>query len=352
MSEKLLKRAVAGLLYHSGYYTFLRKSKDIDEPRLLILMYHDFVSQAVGDTDPFQRGKPTEAEFEAQLRILKRHFRVRALEDIIHEFNDEGRLSEPTAAITIDDGFSSSYDIAFPVLKKLGLTATIYMPTDWIDGKRSMWWIELRELICGCDISEIDISAIDSLLGTAVSALVDTAMDDVSKKKTLLRTIEPNLRDRPDTDARNLLSELRDLLPLIGEAAQSGASPITWEQAQEMSKEGIRFGAHTCSHANLKHLDLDDAEREIAESKRILEERLGEPVTGFAYPYGLDFAEYKRVTPILEKHGLDYAVTACFGNNDSRSDLYRLRRVTLPPTKSAGIVGRELILDYIAGEKR
>ncbi len=350
MRERFLKRAVAGLLYHAGYYSFIRKSKGADEPRLLILMYHDFVSQEASDTDPFQRGKPTESEFESQLRILKRNFRVRALEDIIRDFRDDGRLFEPTASITIDDGFSSCYDIAFPVLKKLGLTATIYMPTDWIDGKQSMWWIELRELFRNCDVSDADFNAIDSMLGTGMAAEIDDAMNDVSKKKALLRTIEPNLRDRSDTVARELLSELRNCVPVADKPGSSGAIPITWAQAKKMSKEGIRFGAHTCSHANLKHLDMDNAEREIAESRRILEERIGEPVTGFAYPYGLDFEDYARFSPILERHGLDYAVTACFGNNDSRSDLYRLRRVTLPPTKSAGILGRELALDYIADD--
>ncbi|MBI4425599.1 MAG: polysaccharide deacetylase family protein [Elusimicrobia bacterium] len=62
---------------------------------------------------------------------------------------------------------------------------------------------------------------------------------------------------------------------------------LTWKQALEMQDSGlVEFGSHTMRHRNLPSLPLEEARWEIFESKRRLEEKLGRPMTGFAYPYG------------------------------------------------------------------
>ena len=50
--------------------------------------------------------------------------------------------------------------------------------------------------------------------------------------------------------------------------------------------EGHEIGAHTLHHVNLVHVRREVAKKEISESKRLLEEVIGKPVTSFAYPKG------------------------------------------------------------------
>ena len=50
--------------------------------------------------------------------------------------------------------------------------------------------------------------------------------------------------------------------------------------------ESHEIGAHTLSHVNLMHVRREVAKKEISESKRLLEEVIGKPVTSFAYPQG------------------------------------------------------------------
>jgi len=342
-----IKTIISNLLYHSRYYGLLGKFAAPDEPRLIIVMYHDFVRHDIRLSDPMQHGKPSDRHLEAQLKMLKKHFRVMALEDAIVEIREKGKLTEPTASITLDDGYISSYEIAYPILKRLGLTATIYLPTDWIDGTCSMWWIILKQLVSDCNIAEIDIHTVDSLLGTDLTEKMGQKGDETEKRKLFLETVEAILRDHPGTELDDVFAELNKLLRNGNKTTNREFTPITWDQAAEMSANGIRIGAHTCTHTNMKYLNPEAAEWEIAESKRIIEERIGHEVTGFAYPYGFDFDAFENITASLKKHGFLYAVTACFGNNDSCSDLYRLRRITLPPTTSAGLLGRELAIDYI-----
>jgi peptidoglycan/xylan/chitin deacetylase (PgdA/CDA1 family) len=61
---------------------------------------------------------------------------------------------------------------------------------------------------------------------------------------------------------------------------------LTWRQIDEMRSEGMTFGAHTRTHPNLRDLPDDVVHDEIASSRDALEDRIGEPVTLFAYPFG------------------------------------------------------------------
>ena len=66
---------------------------------------------------------------------------------------------------------------------------------------------------------------------------------------------------------------------------------LKWVQVKEMKNSGIiEFGAHTLSHPKLSRLNLMSVEKEIIQSKEILENRLGKKCDFFAYPFG-DFNE-------------------------------------------------------------
>ena len=61
---------------------------------------------------------------------------------------------------------------------------------------------------------------------------------------------------------------------------------MTWEQTAELQSHGVEIGAHTVTHPLLDSLTDAEQQTEIHDSKRLLEERLGTPVTSFCYPAG------------------------------------------------------------------
>lgn len=61
---------------------------------------------------------------------------------------------------------------------------------------------------------------------------------------------------------------------------------LDWQQVAELAEGGFSFGAHTIHHPVLTALTIDEAEQEIAGSKTHIEERTGQMVEFFAYPYG------------------------------------------------------------------
>lgn len=64
-------------------------------------------------------------------------------------------------------------------------------------------------------------------------------------------------------------------------------SILDWSEARELVKRGHTIGSHSLTHATLDRLAPGDVRREVRESRKILEDRLGVPITRFAYPQGV-----------------------------------------------------------------
>jgi peptidoglycan/xylan/chitin deacetylase (PgdA/CDA1 family) len=61
---------------------------------------------------------------------------------------------------------------------------------------------------------------------------------------------------------------------------------LAWSQIAELSSAGIEVGAHTRNHKDLRKLSAPEAQAEIGDSRKEIEDRLGRPVETFAYPFG------------------------------------------------------------------
>ncbi|RLC80728.1 MAG: hypothetical protein DRJ03_21120 [Chloroflexi bacterium] len=101
---------------------------------------------------------------------------------------------------------------------------------------------------------------------------------------------------------------------------------VTWDQVREMSRNGISIGAHTLSHRSLKRLSPEEIRRELVESKARLEEKLGQPVEFFAYPYGAIRDINTEIARLVAASGYDCAVTTLSGSNRPGQNLYTLHR--------------------------
>jgi peptidoglycan/xylan/chitin deacetylase (PgdA/CDA1 family) len=65
-----------------------------------------------------------------------------------------------------------------------------------------------------------------------------------------------------------------------------GFLPLTWDQIRYWRERGAEFGSHTMTHADCGAADPQSLEEEVVKSQQVLEGRLGEPVSFFAFPFG------------------------------------------------------------------
>ena len=100
---------------------------------------------------------------------------------------------------------------------------------------------------------------------------------------------------------------------------------MTWDQLKEMRSSGlITVGSHTQTHAYLPEVPEDVQRKEIAQSKKILENVFGEPVKYFAYPVG-GFTD--AIKDMVRAAGYEAACTTNRGFNRFNTDVYALKRI-------------------------
>ena len=101
---------------------------------------------------------------------------------------------------------------------------------------------------------------------------------------------------------------------------------MTWDQIRALERAGIAIGSHSVSHPWLPALDDDALRRELVESKRVLEQGLGHPVTVFCYPMG---ALDDRVKRAVRAAGYLGAFATNPGPSSSDRDPYAIKRLRI-----------------------
>jgi peptidoglycan/xylan/chitin deacetylase (PgdA/CDA1 family) len=93
-----------------------------------VLMYH---SIAVEKGNPIRM--PVE-QFDKEMKYIKdQGYTTLTLKELYDYFENKVPVPAKSVVITLDDGYEDNYTAAFPVLKKYGLKATIFMITCTID---------------------------------------------------------------------------------------------------------------------------------------------------------------------------------------------------------------------------
>lgn len=338
-----MKRLAKQLLYYGGWYHLVQWARNGRPRRLLIVMYHDLSEKPLaGARAALLSGLPCRESFAAQLDAMARNYRVMTVEDALTEIDHQGELAEDTVAITIDDGYESSWSIAFDELSKRKMPATIFLITDWINGWLQPWWLHLIDLISEAPLEGVRADDIASILGVRLTDLSGQPNDSVAWRTHLFRHAERSLRL---ADGATCEQRLNDLEALLRPAhPRKRYQPLTWEQVRIMDKAGIRFGAHTCSHPNFEAMSIDAITSELVCSRKEIAEQITQPVSGFAFPYGTDLPTYRRLEELFRVHQFQYALTAFHGVFEPQYDRYLIGRMTLPADTSQALLGRALCL--------
>jgi peptidoglycan/xylan/chitin deacetylase (PgdA/CDA1 family) len=116
-------------VYASGYQT------------IPILCYHRFGTRAT-------KLNVAPAAFEAQMEYLARNgYTVITLKRLARFLQGKEPLPAKTVVITIDDGYRSTYEIAYPILRKFGFPATVFLYTDFVGASDAMTWAQMKEMM-------------------------------------------------------------------------------------------------------------------------------------------------------------------------------------------------------------
>ena len=278
--------------------------------RLSILAFHRVLDRA----DPLMPELPSAAEFERRMRWVRQWFQVLPLARAIERLY-EGSIPSRALAITFDDGYADNETIAAPLLARLGLTATFFVSTGYLEGG-SMFNDRIIEAIRGAALDEIDLDAIGlgrrSLANVAARRLAIDAILEAVKHQ------EPQRREAA-TEA-------------VVRAAGARPSPPSMMrpgQVRALRAAGMDIGAHTVTHPILTRITAPEARAEMQASKQALEAIVDARVDLFAYPNGVPGRDYGPEHIAMARDcGFDAAVSTAWGAASMRSDRFQLPRFT------------------------
>ena len=103
-----------------------------------------------------------------------------------------------------------------------------------------------------------------------------------------------------------------------------------WSELREILADGlVTIGSHTVSHKSLPSLDESEMQKEIGESKKVLENNLGVPVDFFSYPWGTLRDFNSRCIKAVSQSNYSLACTSVNGVNSNHDKRFKLRRTKI-----------------------
>jgi peptidoglycan/xylan/chitin deacetylase (PgdA/CDA1 family) len=98
-----------------------------------ILCYHQ-ITEADLPKNPECWGVPL-SQFERQVRYLHDHgYRCISLPELLSYPGNQSLPKKKVFALTFDDGYEDFFTLAYPVLQRYGITATVFLVTDCVGG--------------------------------------------------------------------------------------------------------------------------------------------------------------------------------------------------------------------------
>ncbi len=89
----------------------------------------------------------TPAAFEAQMDYLARNgYHVLSLARVAGFLERGEAIPRKSVVLTIDDGYRSTFEVAYPILKKYGFPATVFLYSDFVGAPDALTWPQMKEL--------------------------------------------------------------------------------------------------------------------------------------------------------------------------------------------------------------
>jgi peptidoglycan/xylan/chitin deacetylase (PgdA/CDA1 family) len=313
----MLKRTALWAMHHTGLLGALRHLR---RHSATILTYHGVMP---GDDDSYDfllANFVAAGAFEAQMNWLSSRYTLVPLHRLVDALDGGPELPPRAATVTFDDGFANNYHIAFPILRRLGIPATIFLATEKIGTPGAQLWTErVKRAIYLTPLTTVTLD------GTA------HALTTNPRREAVARAVLGRLKRLPPAERDRCVLDVEQACGRLQLTAEDGMrfDFMTWRQVREMADAGIEFGSHTVTHPILTTLDSVTLEWEVRESKRVIEEQLGRECYAFAYPNGgaQDFDE--RAMTALRDAGYRCALSLEGGLVPRNARRYAMDRVNI-----------------------
>ena len=202
--------------------------------------------------------------FEAQLRHLRRAFRVVPASEIVEAATRRHRGQALPVAVTFDDDLGSHVAVAAPILERLGLQAAFFLPGASLDTPFAFWWERLQ---------------VASDEGRPIEDLVPEGHGR-GESRSRVHDVAASIERLPARQKEAVMDRLREWVPDVENTGISRA------EVAALAGAGHEIGFHTLSHDRLPTLEDSALTAAMTGGREALADAAGRALDLIAYPHG------------------------------------------------------------------
>jgi peptidoglycan/xylan/chitin deacetylase (PgdA/CDA1 family) len=296
----VVKRSVSSGLGWRAFGALVRK------PGVIVLTYH-----RIRGADATFGGLPV-AIFETHMRWLRERCDPITPAELRARAERPNRV-RPAVLVTFDDGYRDYHDLAYPVLARLGIPATVFLATSFMDEGGLMWTEQVQSAALATRRERVTLP----WSGESV------ALPDGAARARLGDKARAHLKTLPDAER---LAALPELLRELGDPPRPERQMLTWDEIRRVSPL-TTWGGHSHTHPIMSRLDAGAAEREIRTCKERIAAETGREPTTFAYPNGRRVDYTPETQQLLRRHGFTLAFATSEGIAGADSDWMAIKRL-------------------------
>ena len=239
-----MRRVAQTAFHHAGP---LQIGRWANRKGLRILMYHRFEDGA---------------QLDRQCEHIRAHYAPVSMSAVAGWLQHGRPLPQNALAITVDDGYRDFLTVGYPVFVRHRIPATVFLVSDFLDGKRWLWTDVVRYAVENAGVSKAEIELSSSRMSIDLESHASRSAAIVWIKEAVKRL---SRADQLEVVAR-LPQALQSRMP---ESLPAAIQPLAWDEVRAMAEEGlVEFGAHTRTHPILSSLtSAEELRDEIAGCK-------------------------------------------------------------------------------------
>lgn len=265
-------------------YGWLRL-KLVRSPTLIILTYHRVLPGNAGERELEQPGMiVSPGNLQQHINVMRSLGAAPThLDEWLKKKKTGDTLPALSVAFTFDDGWRDNYLHGYPVLRREGVPATIFLVTGMIDTNDTFWPEQVIELLRtpGIDLGDPKLEWLQPFLS------------GLNHRATPLSLLEADevINRLKDLDDATIIQHLKDsALPFDDSDQPTNKAPAILQsnELREMSANDIiKYGAHTKNHFRLNRLNNSQAlQEQIVGCQADLDRMQINSVPIFCYPNG------------------------------------------------------------------
>jgi peptidoglycan/xylan/chitin deacetylase (PgdA/CDA1 family) len=294
-----------------------------------VLVYHRVADPGGLYGDPHVLSA-TPTAFDAQIRFLARHYAPVSADQVIAAFRGAA-LPRRAVLVTFDDGYRDFLTEAWPVLRRYGVPAVLFVPTAFPGAGRPFWWDELHGVVTATRHEVV-----------RMTSGLPLPLRTPQERWTAVRVLNRALKMLPPAELSARLSELHTAL---GAPDFPRPSTLSWGELRSLAAEGLAIGSHTRTHAALPLVPDTQVADELRDAHSDLTRELERPAPLFSYPYGM---ADPRAPGVLRALGYAAAFISLLGRNQiGQRDPFVLYRHSVDVGDSIGRMALSLNDAYV-----